>query len=147
MDRSRLRRLVGIGCVVAVVGAAVALAAPSIGSAPPDQDAPGTCVDFARDVDPKEVPVDSGYDPEKHLVYAHHAGRTYVLGPSDPACRSLSGPRAVIDDAVQADRENEVVTCREVASAVAEGDTEVRGRRFDQSAARRYMDERCGNAG
>jgi hypothetical protein len=147
VDRSRLRKLVGIGCVVAVIGAAVALAAPSIGDAPPAQDAPGTCLDFARDVNPKEVPVDSGYDPEKDLVYAHHAGRTYVLGPSDPACRSLSGPRAVIDDAVQTDRENEIVTCREIAASVSENRTEVRGRRFDQEAARRYMGERCGSAG
>ena len=147
MDRTRLRKFVGIGCVVAVVGVAVALAAPSIGSAPPDQDTPGTCFDFAGDVDPKKVPVDSGYDPEKDLVYAHHADRTYVLGPSDPACGSLSGPRAVIDDAVQADRENEIVTCGEVAAAVSEKRTEVRGRRFDQDAAKRYMDERCGRAG
>lgn len=146
MDRSRLRKLIGIGCVVAVIGAAVALAAPSIGSAPPDQAAPGTCVDFARDADPKKVPVDSGYDPEKDLVYAHHAGRAYVLRPDDPACRSLSGPRAVIDDSVQADRENEAVTCRDVADAVAEGRTEVRGRPFDRVAAQRYI-ERCGSAG
>ena len=147
MDRSRLRKFAGIGCVVAVVGAAIALAGPSIGDAPPDQDAPGTCTDFAQEVDPKKVPVDSGYDPEKDLVYAHHAGRTYVLGPSDPACRSLSGPRAVIDDALQTDRENEIVGCREVEAAVSENRTEVRGRRFDQDAARRYMDERCGTAG
>lgn len=147
MDRSRLRKLVGIGCVVAVMGAAIALAAPSIGIAPPDQTAAGTCIDFARDVDPKEVPVDSGYDPEKDLVYAHYAGRTYVLPPNDPACRSLSGPRAVIDDTVQADRENETVTCRNIAEAVAEGGTEVRGRQFDRAAAQRYVDERCGSAG
>ncbi len=147
MDRSRLRKVVGIGCVVAVVGVAVALAAPSIGSTPPDQEAPGKCFDFAVDLDPKKVPVDSGYDPEKDLVYAHHAGRTYVLGPSDPACRSLSGPRAVIDDAVRTDRENEIVTCREIAAAVSENRKEVRGRRFDENAARRYLDERCGAAG
>jgi hypothetical protein len=147
VDRSRLRKLVGIGCVVAVIGAAVALAGPSIGSAPPDQAAPGTCVDFARDVDPKVVPVDSGYDPEKDLVYAHHAGRTYVLHPNDPACRALVGPRTIIDDAVQADRENEIVSCREVAASVSENRTEVRGRRFDRDAAQRYIDERCGSAG
>lgn len=147
MDRSRLRKLVGIGCVVAVIGAAIALAAPSIGSAPPDQTGGRTCIDFAREVNPKEVPVDSGYDPEQDLVYAHYAGRTYVLPPNDPACRSLSGPRAVIDDAVQADRENEAVTCRDVAEAVAEGRTEVRGRPFDRAAAQRYVDDRCGSAG
>lgn len=147
MDRSRLRKLVTLGCFVAVVGAAIALAGPSIGSAPPGQDTPGTCVDFARDVDPKEVPVDSGYDPEKDLVYAHQAGRTYVLRPNDPACRSLSGPRTVIADAVQTGRENEIVTCRQVADAVSENRTEVRGRRFDRDAAQRYIDERCGSAG
>ncbi|MGH2726884.1 MAG: hypothetical protein ACRDKS_07885 [Actinomycetota bacterium] len=147
MDRSKFRKLAGIGCAAAVIGAAFALAGPSIGSTPPDQTAPGTCVDLARDVDPQAVPVDSGYDPEKNVVYAHYAGRTYVLQPDDPTCRALAASRSVIEDAVRTDRENEAMSCREMGDAVAQGRTEVRGRAFDRAAAQRYLAERCANAG
>lgn len=143
MDRSRIRKLVATGCAVTIVGVALALAAPSIGSAPPAPLAPATCIEFARDVDPMAVPVDSGYDPEKNLVYAHHGGRTYVLRPADPICRALSGARSVIDDAVRTDRDNTAVTCREVSGAVAQGRSEMSGRRFDRDAARRYLTEAC----
>ncbi len=147
MDRSRLRKLTGIGCAAAVIGAAFALAGPSIGSTPPDPTGPGTCADLARDVDPQKVPVDSGYDPEKNLVYAHHAGRTYVLQPDDPTCRALAASRSVIDDAVRTDRENEAITCREMSDAVQQGRTELRGRPFDRDAAQRYLAEKCAAAG
>jgi hypothetical protein len=145
VERSKVRKLIGIGCAAAVIGAAFALAAPSIGSSPPEPAAPGTCVDFARDVDPKAVPVDSGYDPEKNLVYAHHAGRTYVLRPADPACQTLSSARGVIEDAIGSDRENEKISCRELSDAVAEGRTDMAGRRFDREAAQRYLAQRCGS--
>ena len=147
MDRSKARTIVGILCVVALVGVAVALAAPSIGDAPADPAAPGSCFEFSRDVDPKQVPVDSGYDPDKDIVYAHAAGRTYVLRPGDPACRVLSGTRAVIEDAVGTSRENEAVACRQVADSLARGRTEARGRTIDREAARRFLEQRCGRAG
>lgn len=147
MERPKVRKLVGIGCVAAVIGAAIALASPSTGSAPPEPTAPGTCVDFARDVDPKAVPVDSGYDPEKNLVYAHHAGRTYVLRPTDPICQTLSTARGFIEDAIGPSRENEDITCRELSDALARGRTDMAGRRFDRAAGQRYLDERCGSGG
>lgn len=147
MDRSKFRKLAGIGCAAAIVGAAFALAGPSIGSTPPDPATPGTCADLARDVDPQKVPVDSGYDPEKNLVYAHHSGRTYVLQPDDPECRALAASRSVIDDAVRTDRENEAMSCREMADAVAQGRAEMRGRTFDRDAAERYLAERCASEG
>ncbi|MEX2555938.1 MAG: hypothetical protein WEB06_09920 [Actinomycetota bacterium] len=146
MDRSKARKLVAAGCALAVVGVAIALASPSIGDAPPASDTPGSCVDFARDVNPKEVAVDSGYDPEKDLVYAHQGSRTYVLRPSDPACRTLSGPSDVIEDAVRTDQENVAVMCRQLSEAVADGRSEVGGRAFDREAASRYVEQRCGGA-
>ncbi|MGH2793982.1 MAG: hypothetical protein ACRDKG_06720 [Actinomycetota bacterium] len=147
MDRSRIRKLSAFGGAVAVAGLALALAGPSIGSAPPDDGSSLSCVDFARDVDPKQVEVDTGYDAENDVVYAHTDGRTYVLRPSDPACRSLTGVRAVMDDAVQTDRDNEVVGCRDVEDTIREGRTEVRGRTFDREAAERFVTERCGSDG
>ena len=147
MDRSRIRKLSIVGGAVAVAGLALALAGPSIGSAPSDDGAPLSCIDFARDVDPKQVEVDSGYDAENDVVYAHTDGRTYVLRPSDPACRSLTGARAVMDDAVQTNRENEAVGCREVQESIRDGRTEVRGKTFDREAAERFLNERCGSVG
>ena len=147
MNRSKIRKLSAVGGAVAVAGLALALAGPSIGSAPPDDGSPLSCVDFARDVDPKQVEVDSGYDAENGVVYAHTDGRTYVLRPSDLACRSFTGARAVMDDAVQTDRENEQVGCREVADSLREDRTEVRGRTFDRAAAERFLSERCASVG
>lgn len=132
---------------MAVIGVALAFAAQAIGSSPPEPEGAGTCLEFAQDVDPKQVPVDSGYDPERDVVYAHHGGRTYVLRPSDPTCRALTSVRAVMDDAVATDRENETRSCREVSDALTAGRTQVRGRGFDREAAQRYLAERCGSAG
>ena len=144
MERARIRKFAIGGAAVAVIGVALALAGPSIGSAPPDDGSIGTCADFARDVDPKEVPVDTGYDAENDVVFAHTAGRTYRLVPDDPTCRALTGVRAVMDDAVATGRENEAVTCRAVSDAIAQDRSAVHGRSFDRSAAQRYVTERCG---
>ena len=134
------------GSAVAVAGLALALAGQSIGSRPPDDGGPGTCVEFARDVDPETDEVDTGYDSEKNVVYAHEDDRTYVLRPSDPGCASLTNARRVMDDAVRTGRENEERGCREIARSLQEGRAKVRGRAFDRGAAGRYVAERCGGA-
>jgi hypothetical protein len=143
MQRPRLNKLAIVGCAVAVVVVALALAGPSIGSAPQEDGSTGTCADFARDVNPKEVEVESGYDAENEVVYAHTAGRTYRLVPQDPECQTLSGVRAVMDDAIATSRENDDVTCRAVSDAIAQNRTAVRGRGFDRAAAERFVAERC----
>lgn len=146
MDRSRFRKLFSAGGAVAVAGLALALAGQSIGSGPADDGSPGSCVEFARDVDPKTEEVDTGYDAEKDVVYAHADDRTYVLRPSDPGCAALTSARRVMDDAVATGRENEDRGCREIARSLQEGRTQVRGRPFDRAAAGRYVAERCGGA-
>jgi len=146
VDRARLRKLFAAGGAVAVAGIALAIAGPSIGSGPPGSGAPGTCLDFAREVDPKVDEVDTGYDPEKDIVYAHEGDRTYWLRPSDPACAAVSSTRAVMDDAVRTGRENEDRGCRDVARSLQEGRSTVRGRPFDRAAAGRYVAERCAGA-
>ena len=146
MDRSRFRKLFAAGGAVAVAGLALALAGQSIGSGPADDAGPGTCAEFARDVDPQTEEVDTGYDSEKDVVYAHADDRTYVLRPSDPGCSALSNSRRVMDDAVRTGRENEDRGCREIARSLQEERTQVRGRPFDRGAAGRYVADRCGGA-
>ena len=114
-------------------------------SLPPSTPAsPGGCADLAREADPAKVAIDSGYDAEKHLVYAHHAGRTYVLEPDDPVCRSFGSVRSVIDHTLDANRENTAVACAVMRDIVANKRTEVRGKRVDQAAAQRFIARRCG---
>ena len=134
------------GGAVAVAGLALALAGQSIGSGPSDGAGPRTCTEFARDVDPETDEVDTGYDSEKGIVYAHADDRTYILRPSDPGCSGLPDARRVMDDAVRTGRENEDRGCREIARSLQEGRTQVRGRPFDRGAAGRYVAERCGGA-
>src|SRR6266542_1058136 len=112
LDRSRA--LVGFAVLgISVVIVAIVVAPRSRGSSLPPAPAPteGTCTDLAREVDPSKVPVDSGYDPEKNLVYAHVNGRTYVMGPEDPVCRSLTAARTVIDHTMEANTENMAAAC------------------------------------
>ena len=144
LDRTRtLAALAALG--VSFVLVAVIVAPRSRGSsippAPPPP--PGTCADLARDVDPATEGVDSGYDVEKDLVYAHHAGRTYVLDPSDAGCRALPRARSVIDHSLQADRENTAVACTVMRGLVAKGSKEFRGKGVDRNAAERFLARRC----
>lgn len=145
LDRTRaLVALAALG--VSFVLVAIIVAPRSRGSslpaAPPAS--PGTCADLARDVDPAEEPVDSGYDAEKNLVYAHHAGRTYVLTPEDPVCRSFPSVRNVIDHAMNVNKENTAVACAVMKDIVANKRSQFRGKRVDQAAANRFLARRCG---
>jgi hypothetical protein len=148
MRWKRIRLLVaiaGAGGAFALIG--VAVAPHSRSNIAPSSNANAntrTCVDLARDVDPKKVPVDSGYDPEQDLVTASFAGRTYVMRPNDQVCLALAGPRAIIEDALNASRENTSVACAQVSEALKEKRTKFRGRRFDEGGARRFLDRRCG---
>ena len=147
LDRTRaLAALAALG--VSFVLVAIIVAPRSRGaSVPPAAPAsPGTCADLAREVDPAKVPVDSGYDVEKDLVYAHHAGRTYVLKPDDPVCRSFASVRSVIDHTLAADRENTAVACAVMRDIAGNKRSEFRGKRVDQAAAQRFLARRCGEA-
>jgi hypothetical protein len=133
---------VGVGGAFALIGVAVAPHSRS-SNAPASDASTGTCVDLARDVDPKKAPVDSGYDPEQDVVSAYFAGREYVMRPNDQVCLALAGPRAIIQDALNASKENTTVACGQVAQALKEKRTKFRGRPFDQAGARRFLDRRC----
>ena len=135
--------IVAAGGAFAMIGVAVAPQSRS-NDAPAPSATTRTCVDLARDVDPRKVPVDSGYDPEQDLVSASFAGRTYVMRPNDEICLALAGPRAIIQDAMNASRENTAVACAQVSEAVREKRTTFRGRRFDASGAQRFLERRCG---
>ena len=145
LDRTRaLLALAGVGLsfvLIAIVLAPRSKGGPLAPSSPPP---PGSCADLARDVDPSKVPVDSGYDPEKDVVYAHHAGRTYVMKPNDPVCRALNSARAVIDDTMNANRENVAVACKVMKDIVANRRTQFRGKAVNQDAAQRFIARRCG---
>lgn len=145
MEPKTRRTIIGIAGAVAAIAVAIVIAPASVGRAPaPQARGTGSCVELAADVDPKQVPVDSGYDPELDLVYAHANGRTYSMRPNDPRCRALASVRAVIDDAMTAHAENTQVACRVMADIVAERRTEVRGHRVNQAAAQRFLARRCG---
>ena len=142
----RTRALVGFAVLgISVVIVAIVVAPRSRGSSLPPAPAPteGTCTDLAREVDPSKVPVDSGYDPEKNLVYAHVNGRTYVMGPEDPVCRSLTAARTVIDHTMEANTENMAVACNTMRGIVANKRTEFRGHAVDLAAAQRFISRRC----
>ena len=144
LDRTRaLAALAALG--VSFVLVAIIVAPRSRGSSVPREvpASPGTCADLARDVDPAKVPVDSGYDVEKDLVYANHAGRTYVLKPNDPVCRSFGSVRALIDHTLAADKENRAVACDVMRDIVGKKRTEFRGRAVNQAAAQRFLARRC----
>ncbi len=144
LDRTRaLAALAALG--VSFVLVAIIVAPRSRGSSvPPEVPAPpGNCADLARDVDPAKVPVDSGYDVEKDLVYAHAGGRTYVLNPDDAACRAFPSVRDVIDHTLAADKENTGVACAVMRDIVKNKRTEFRGKRVDQNAAQRFLARRC----
>jgi hypothetical protein len=147
LDRTRvLLALAALG--VSFVLVAIIVAPRSSGSPlPPAAPASlGTCADLAREADPAKVAIDSGYDAEKDLVYAHHAGRTYVLPPNDPVCRSFASVRSVIDHALEADRDNTAVACLVMRDIVANKRAQFRGRAVDQNAAQRFIARRCGGA-
>lgn len=142
IKRSRVMiGLAGVALAFAIVGIAVAPHSTSGEVAP--NPAPGTCADLARDVDPSRSPVDSGYDPERDVVYAHHGGRTYVMRPNDPLCRALTRARAVIDDAMATARENTDAACKAMRDIVSSGRSEHRGRSVDRAAAERFISRRC----
>jgi hypothetical protein len=148
MTWKRIRLLIavlGVGGAFALIGVAVAPHSRSVNAPSPDSST-RTCVDLARDVDPKKAPVDSGYDPEQDLVSAYFAGRTYVMSPNDRVCLALAGPRAIIEDAMNTSKENTAVACAQVSKALKEKRTDFRGRRFDQAGARRFLDRRCAGA-
>ena len=142
----RTRTLVALAALgVSFVLVAIIVAPRSRGSSVPPAApaAPGTCAELARDVDPAKEAVDSGYDAEKDLVYAHHEGRTYVLKPDDPGCRSFASVRSVIDHTLQADRENNAVACKVMRDIVGNKRTQFRGKAVDQNAAQRFLARRC----
>jgi hypothetical protein len=142
----RTRALVGFAVLgISIVLVAIVVAPRSRGSSLPPAQAPseGTCTDLAREVDPAQVPVDSGYDPEKDLIYAHYNGRTYVMKPDDPVCRSFASTRALIDDTMNANKENVAVACNTMKDLVANKRTEFRGHAVDLAAAQRFITRRC----
>jgi len=143
MDRRFVRASIGLGTIAAAVGVAVALAPASLGRVPVDPVRNGTCTELAAVVDPKQVPVDTGYDPERNLVYAHHAGRTYAMSPDDPLCRALTGVKALIDDTMQAHRQNMITACDQMVPVARGTLSELHGRQIDRSAAKRFLDDEC----
>jgi len=130
----------GVAITFALIGIAVAPHS-SGGEQAPGLD--GTCVDLAKTVDPSKVPVDTGYDPETGIVYAYHAGRTYVLRPDDPSCDTLPAPKSLRTHALDAHRENMRVACDEIAKDIASGRSQAHGRAFDREAAKRFVAAGC----
>lgn len=144
----RTRALVALAALgVSFVLVAIIVAPRSRGSSlpPAAPTPPGTCADLAREADPAKDAIDSGYDTEKDLVYAHFEGRTYVLEPDDPACRSFASVRSVIDHALEADRENTAVACSVMRDLVSKRRTQFRDKAVDQNAAQRFLTRRCGS--
>jgi hypothetical protein len=147
LDRTRaLAGLAALGVTFVLVAIIVAPRSRGASVPPVSPASPGTCADLARDVDPATTAVDSGYDVEKNLVYAHHAGRTYVLKPDDPVCRGLARSRDVIDHTLAVDRENTAVACAVMRDIVGKKRTQFRGRAVNQAAAQRFLARRCGGA-
>ncbi len=145
LDRTRvLVALAALGVSFVLVAIIVAPRSPGSSLPPSPPASPGTCADLAREADPAKVAVDSGYDAEKDLVYAHVAGRTYVLKPDDPVCRSFGSVRSVIDHTLSVDRENKSVACAVARDLVAKKRTQFRGKAVDQGAAQRFIARRCG---
>jgi hypothetical protein len=137
--------MAGVATAFALIG--IAVAPHSSGNLPsPELPLPGTCADLARDVDPAKVPVDTDYDPETDIVYAHHAGRTYALRSGDPACTALGPARALRAHALEAHRQNMEVACAGVSKNLASGRTQLRGRTFDRAAAEEFIARDCGAA-
>jgi hypothetical protein len=143
MDRRFVRAFLGLGSIAAAVGAAVALAPASLGRVPVEPVRNGTCTELAAVVDPKQVPVDTGYDPERNLIYAHQAGRTYAMSPDDPVCRALTGVKALIDDEMQAHRQNMTTACEQMVPVARGTQSELHGRQVDRTAAKRFFDDEC----
>ena len=147
LDRTRaLAALAALGVSFVLVAIIVAPRSRGASVPPAPPASPGTCADLARDVDPAKVPVDSGYDVERDLVYAHHAGRTYILKPDDAGCRAFASVRSVIDHALDADRENTAVACAAMRDIVGKKRTEFRGKAVNQAAAQRFLARRCAEA-
>jgi hypothetical protein len=130
----------GVAVTFALIGIAVAPHS-SGGEQAPGID--GACAEFAKEVDPLKVPVDTGYDPETDVVYAHHAGRTYVFRPNDPSCDALPVTRALRAHALEAHRQNMRAACEAVSKDVADGRSEAHGQAFDREAAKRFVASRC----
>lgn len=143
MERKKIRALVGAGTVSAAIATAIALAPASLGRAPSSAPPTGTCTELAASVDPQDVPIDTGYDPERGLVFAHSGGRTFVMRPDDPVCRAITSVRALLDDTMQVHRQNSIEACRAMSEVLRRGDSEVRGRRVDRAAAQRFIDTSC----
>jgi hypothetical protein len=137
--------LAGVAVAFGLVG--IAVAPHSSGNLPsPEMPLPGTCADLARDVDPAKVPIDSGYDPETDIVYAHFEGRTYVLRSDDPSCSALAPARSVRAHAIEVHHQNMEVACASVRRELASGQTRYRGRPFNRQSAQEFIVRDCGAA-
>lgn len=150
MELRMNRRRVTIGLAsVAVTFVLIAIAIAPRSHSEQIEPAPeptGNCFDLARAVDPSTERVDTEYDPERDVVTAEYQGRRYEMKPNDPACRALAPARAAIDGMMEAHRENMAVACKAMRDLAASSRTELRGRRVDKDAARKFISKRCSGA-
>lgn len=142
---NRNRVLVGLASLaVAFVLMAIAIAPRSHSELnEPAPETTGNCFDLARAVDPSKERVDTEYDPERDVVIAEYRGRRYEMRPNDPACRALGPARTAIDGMMSAHRENIAVACKDMRDLVASTRTEVRGRKVNKDAARKFIAKHC----
>lgn len=144
MSAMSVRRRVFAGLLAVILAAAIALVPGWLGRVRASASAArGSCQDLAVQVDPKKVPVDTGYDVEADVVYVHWGDRTYAMRPGDQACRAFPAVRALIDDTMSSHRQNMEIACNEVSKAVAQGRKEFHGRAMDRAAAEHFLSRRC----
>jgi hypothetical protein len=142
---NRTRALIGLASLaITFVFIAISVAPRSHGELiEPAPEPTGNCFDLARTVDPSKERVDTEYDPERDVVIAEYRGRRYEMSPNDPACRALAPARAAIDGMMSANRENMAVACSAMRDLAFSTRTEMRGRRVNKDAARKFIAKHC----